>query len=706
MIAGRPMLYGVVIILFHLQADATADWSRFRGPDGMGVSDATGLPVSWNATTNIAWKTALPGAGASSPIVFGDNVYLTHYSGYRVPGESGGSLQQLKRHLIAVRLQDGKILWTQTLDAKLPEESNVREHGYASSTAVADADGVYVFFGKSGVFAFDHDGRRLWQADVGSETSGWGSGSSPVLYKDLVLINASVESESLVALDRKTGVEKWRVGGILEAWNTPVVVTAGSGREELVIPIQGKLLAFDPASGKSLWSCKTGIEYYMAPSAVAADGVIYCLGGRSGVGAVAVRAGGSGDVTATHRLWTRQIASNVSSPVYLDGHLYWGHDSSDRVYCVKAATGELVYEQRLDRAGQFYASVLLADGRLYYVGRTGRIFVVAARPQFEQLAMNDLTDRGVFDASPAVAGNHLLIRSNKFLYCVGPNWNSMAPSPTAYSPDPPDADNEVAPTPTLDWLPGQMAAKHRVYFSDSLTAVSQGTAEADKGVTSQATFAPGDLHPASVYFWRVDETTAAGAVCAGPVWRFATFLPVDDFEGYNDEENQGTRIFETWIDSWTNDTGATVGYAESPFAERQFVHGGQQAMPLEYNNVDPPYYSETERTFEDVQDWTANDVNALVLYVRGVATNQPARLYLGLEDASQQATAVVHPEPTVTAAVKWARWEIPLRDFTDVRLTRIKKVYIGVGDRDNPLPGDKGKLYVDDLRLVRPVPLP
>lgn len=706
MIAARSVLYGTVLLLACLQTHVTADWSRFRGPDGMGASDATGLPVSWSATEGIAWKTALPGAGASSPIVFGNHVYLTYYTGYRVPGESGGSLQQLKRHLAAVGLSDGRILWTQTLSAILPEESNVREHGYASSTPVADADGVYVFFGKSGVFAFDHEGRRLWHANVGSKTSGWGSGSSPVLHKDLVFINASVENESLAALDRRTGVEKWRVGGIREAWNTPVVVTAASGREELIVPILGKVLAFDPVSGKSLWSCKTNIEWYIAPSVVAADGVIYCLGGRSGVGAVAIRAGGSGDVTATHRLWTREMASNVSSPVYLNGHLYWGHDSRDVAYCVNAATGDMVYEQRLQGAGQFYASAVLADGRLYYVGRTGKIFVLAAGPQFQQLALNDLSDRGVFDASPAVVGNRLLIRSNKFLYCVGPHWNATAQSLAAYNPDPPDGDNEVASVPVLSWLPGQMATKHQVYVSDSLAAVSQGTAEANHGETNQTTCVPGNLEPATVYFWRVDAITAAGVVRPGPVWRFATFLPVDDFESYNDQENEGTRIFETWLDGWTNATGATVGYMESPFAERQFVHGGQQAMPLEYNNADPPYHSETERTFEVAQDWTAHDVNAIVLYVRGSATDQSARLYLGLEDTSGQAAFAAHPEPTVAAAVKWARWEIPLGDFPNVDLARVKKVYLGVGDRENPLPGEKGRLYVDDLRLVRSSSVP
>ena len=196
------------------------------------------------------------------------------------------------------------------------------------------------------------------------------------------------------------------------------MVTAASGREELVVPVQGNVLAFDPNSGESLWSCKTDIGWYMVPSVVAADGVVYCLGGRSGIAALAIRAGGSGDVTATHRLWTSQKGSNVSSPVYLDGHLYWAHESRETAYCVQAATGEVVYEQRLNRAGQFYASALLADGRLYYVSRDGKTFVLAAKPQFEQLAVNDLSDRGLFNASPAVAGNRLLLRSDKYLYCI------------------------------------------------------------------------------------------------------------------------------------------------------------------------------------------------------------------------------------------------------------------------------------------------
>lgn len=397
----------------------SSDWPAFRGPGAMGVSDAKGLPVSWSNTDNIKWQVPLPGPGASTPIVFGDRIYLTCYTGYFIPDQPGGSLDQLERHLLALSREDGKVIWDQAVKAKLPEESQIRDHGFAANSVAVDDDHVYTFFGKTGVFAFDHSGKQVWQADVGSKTHGWGTSASPVLYKDLVFINASVESESLVALDRKTGQEKWRAGGIREAWNTPVVVTAADGREELVVATQGSVLAFHPETGAPLWSCRTDIGWYMVPSVVAHDGVVYCLGGRSGVAALAVRAGGSGDVTKTHRLWTSMKGSNVSSPVFQDGYLYWMHEQRGTAYCAKADSGDIVYEKRLDRAGQVYASALLADGRLYYLTRDGRTFVLAAKPEFEQLSVNELRDRSIFNGSPAVNGSSLLIRSDKFLYCVG-----------------------------------------------------------------------------------------------------------------------------------------------------------------------------------------------------------------------------------------------------------------------------------------------
>lgn len=422
-VCGRRTLQAAGCLLAAVAAwnaaAAEPDWASFRGPTGMGISTAKGLPVTWSNSQNIVWKTPLPGAGASSPVVFGDRIYLTAYTGFFVPGESGGDKNNLKRHLLAIDRKNGKIVWDKAVPAKLPEEDQIRDHGFAANTPAVDAERVYVFFGKSGVFAFDHSGKQLWQTDVGSKTHGWGTSASPVLYKDLVFINASVESGSLVALDRKTGKERWRANGIRESWNTPVVMTADSGRHELIVARQGDVLAFNPDTGEPLWSCKTDIGWYMVPSIVAQDGIVYCLGGRSGTAGLAVRAGGRGDVTQTHRLWTSTKGSNVTSPVFLDGHLYWAHESRGVAYCAKGETGEVVYEQRLDRAGQVYASALLADGKLYYLTRDGRTFVLAAKPTFEQLAVNELSDGGVFNASPAVDGNRLLIRSDKFLYCLG-----------------------------------------------------------------------------------------------------------------------------------------------------------------------------------------------------------------------------------------------------------------------------------------------
>jgi len=416
------LLLPVALSVAAAAAFAGEPWRQFRGPNGSGTSRERGLPTRWSATENVVWKTALPGAGASCPIVVGERIYVTCYSGYGVPGRRGGSMDDLKRHLVCLDRKAGRILWTRDLKVRLPEQPRTRDdHGYASNTPVSDGKGLYVFCGKSGVFAFDLDGTQRWQVSVGSGLSGWGSAASPVVFGDLVIVNASVESESLVALNKKTGRAAWRARGIKEAWNTPLLVTAGGGKTELVVAIPRKLLAFDPATGKMLWTCETGITWYMVPSMVADGGIVYCIGGRSGKAySLAVRAGGRGDVTDTHRLWRADKYSNVSSPIYHEGHLYFAHEQRAVAYCLDAKTGRVVYERRLEpRAGQVYPSPVLADGKLYYLTRRSGTFVLPARPAFEILAHNSLGDRSTFNSSPVVDGGRLLIRSNTHLYCLG-----------------------------------------------------------------------------------------------------------------------------------------------------------------------------------------------------------------------------------------------------------------------------------------------
>ena len=398
------------------------DWPQFRGPGAMGRSEAKGLPLTWGDEKNVVWKAALPGPGASSPIVLGDRIFITCFTGFATSSREPGEMTSLKRHLLCLNLADGKVIWDAAVPAEMPEQDRIREgHGYASSTPVADADWIYAFFGKSGVFAFDHSGRQVWKTKVGDKLNGWGSATSPVLYKDLLLVNASIESDSLVALDRKTGKEVWRAAVGNESWHAPVFVAAPDGTTEVVAAKNGRVLGFNPETGEALWNVKTGIPWYMCPTPVVQDGIVYVIGGRTPNGALAIRAGGRGDVTGSHVVWKLNKGSNVPSPILHDGHLYFAHENLGIVYCVNAKSGEVVFEERLEPSpGQIYASPVAGDGRIYFTGRGGHTVVIAARPKFEKLAESTLeSNRGVFNSSPAISGNRILLRSNRALYCLG-----------------------------------------------------------------------------------------------------------------------------------------------------------------------------------------------------------------------------------------------------------------------------------------------
>jgi hypothetical protein len=298
-------------------------------------------------------------------------------------------------------------------------------------------------------------------------------------------------------------------------------------------------------------------------------------------------------------------------------------------------------------------------------------------------------------------------------------WGFLMKPPTAYDPSPADGVNTASPATELKWLAGTGAATHHVYFAESLDAVTQGAPEADKGVFTDPNFSPGELQPGMTYFWRVDEIGLADAVQTGPVWSFTTVVPVDDFESYTDDV--GSRIFQTWIDGWGysepapgnpgNGSGASVGHdiwtagtTYTTIAETTIVHGGKQSMPLDYNNVNSPYYSEADRTFATTQDWTADGVDTLVLYVQAKAGNAAGLLYVTLKDASNRTATVVCPNAKIVTTTKWTEWKVSLADFAGVSLNRIKAISIGVGDRANPAADGVGLLYVDDIGLAKPSP--
>jgi hypothetical protein len=290
---------------------------------------------------------------------------------------------------------------------------------------------------------------------------------------------------------------------------------------------------------------------------------------------------------------------------------------------------------------------------------------------------------------------------------VGDVWTFTAQALTAYLPAPGDGakDASVDPNMTLTWLPGRSALEHHVYFGASADAVQQGAAGTDKGNVKNATFAPGALEPLTTYYWRVDEIGLGGAVQTGAVWAFTTVRVIDDFEAYTDDLDAKATIFDAWIDGLTNGlSGSVVGNAVAPFAEQTVVHGGKQSLPMDYNNVRPPFYSEAARQFTPVADWTAGGAGVLILSIRGNGGNTAAPLYLAVEDSAAKVAVVVHPDPAVVKTTKWITWRIPFADLSaaGANLARVKTLRIGVGDRANPAAGGAGRIYVDDVCLTQP----
>jgi hypothetical protein len=427
------------------------DWVGYRGLSAGGASDDKGLPTTWNPTEHVVWKTELPGAGTSSPITIGDKVLVTCYRGAERDGS--GSLERI---LVCADRASGKTLWMRQVSAKAAENRDaangmLMSHGFASSTPVTDGTNVYVLFGKSGVLAFDLEGKQLWHTDVGNGDAlmGWGSASSPVLYKNLVIVNAGAEAQAVIALDKTTGKEVWKAPaeGLEGCWATPILVDIGDGQQDLVLNAPYEIWGFNPDTGKVRWYCEGVQGGTVCPSIVAKDGIVYAIGGGGGgtqPGAVAVKAGGKGDVNETHVVWRQRVGSYVTSPVIVGEHLYWVNNQNQAI-CLKLADGETVFQERLfggtggggrskagesrppaggGRGGGFgsqpYASVVAADGKLFAFMRQGEAVVLAAAPKFEILAKNKLdNDAGQFNATPAIDDGQLLVRSDKYLYCLG-----------------------------------------------------------------------------------------------------------------------------------------------------------------------------------------------------------------------------------------------------------------------------------------------
>lgn len=406
---------------------ANADWNRFRGPNGSGIAEGS-VPVTWSDKEHIVWKTSLPGPGTSSAIVVGGKVFVTCWSGYA--DGSKGEMAQLVRHLLCLDKTTGKVLWDRTVPAVLPEdpyEGMITEHGYASSTPTSDGESVYVFFGKTGALAFDMEGKQRWQTSVGthSDDRHWGSAASPVLVKDLLIVNALTEGGAIVALNKGTGRPIWKTAaeGIQLAFATPVLGPDGN----IIIAVPKELWGLDSTTGKQHWHASHGLDGPLSPEVVLGDGAAYVFGGSPKGGSVAIKLEGKDDTRPV--LWRSNNSSYVPTPIFHEGRIYVVNDQGFAL-CMDAKTGKEIYRERvLDRAGAkrrggggqpFYASPVLVNGKICCPSRRNGTFVIAAKPEFELLAVNVIEqDESQFNASPAVDGSRLYLRSDRFLYCIG-----------------------------------------------------------------------------------------------------------------------------------------------------------------------------------------------------------------------------------------------------------------------------------------------
>ncbi|HUG53485.1 MAG TPA: PQQ-binding-like beta-propeller repeat protein [Vicinamibacteria bacterium] len=436
---------GVVAIALGMAAAAAAapkpsyNWPQWRGPEGQGISRETGLPSAWTGTENVAWKTAIPGRGHSSPVVWGNRVFLTTAVEGEVtaPGAKGvahtidgqpfvhpagvGADRTHTLKVLALDADTGRLLWERTAWEGLPYDTRHQKGSFASPTPVTDGHAVYAFFGSEGLYAYDFDGTLLWKVDLGGiATMGVGVGTSPVPYRDLLILQCDEdngEKSFLTALDRKTGKAVWRVPRKIQvSWATPIVVRA-AGRDELVTSGTEAVIAYDPATGRELWRSR-GLESNAVPSPVAGEDVVVLSAGYPAKVAMAVKPGGSGDVTGSPRvLWTyNKGTAYVPSPILYDGHVYLMTDKG-LVTCLDAHTGEVKYEgARTPTPGSFMASPVAYEGMILLFSEDGDTHVLKAGPRHEVLRTNPLGEP-IF-ASPAISRGRIFIRGAQHLYCI------------------------------------------------------------------------------------------------------------------------------------------------------------------------------------------------------------------------------------------------------------------------------------------------
>jgi outer membrane protein assembly factor BamB len=415
----RNLLAALLLACVSISTALAENWPQWRGPQGTGISSESGLPLKWSPTENIRWKIKLPEPGNSTPIVWGDRIFVTQ-----------PLAKDQKRTLLCLDRKDGKTLWQAAATYTAAEPTHAT-NPFCSASPVTDGQRVIAWFGSAGVYCYDFSGRQLWSRDLGVQEHEWGYAASPIIHGNLVFINFGPgKREFVVALDKRTGEEVWRYDlpkptaeqlkqddNLRGSWSTPLVINAG-GRDELILTLPERVVAFAPKSGQELWSAG-GLGSLVYTSPMWGEGVLVALGGYHRA-SLAVRPGGSGDVTTTHVLWQQPKSKlRLGSGVIHKGHFYV-NDMQGIASCLDLKTGDTVWEERLTAGGTgdtWSSMILTADERLYMLNQAGETFVIKASPQFERLAANPLEEST--NSSIVISDGEIFIRTHEHLWRIG-----------------------------------------------------------------------------------------------------------------------------------------------------------------------------------------------------------------------------------------------------------------------------------------------
>jgi len=408
MILSRTLLTAL-LFSFTVPFALADNWPAWRGPTGQGHSAEKNLPLKWSATENVKWKVPLADAGNSTPVIWGDKIFLTQ-------ANKAGTV----RSLLCLSKADGKLLWQS--DVKYEEkEKNWNGISYCNASATADGERVVVSHGSAGMYCYDFTGKELWKrTDLGKWEHQFGNGASPVLYENLAILwcgpnEAKGARNFLLAVDKTTGKTVWEHEETEGSWATPVVAKVGD-KDQLVLGVGPSLKAYDPKTGSELWHCD-GLQSYVYASALVGKNVAVGMSGY-GKSSLAVKLGGTGDITKD-RLWLHPKPANqrVGSGLIIGEHAYI-IDENALPRCYELATGKNLWEKESRLPSLTWGSMVHADGRLYILLRNGETVVLAAKPEYEILAVNSLAKGDLSNSSIAVSDGAIYLRTFKHLWCI------------------------------------------------------------------------------------------------------------------------------------------------------------------------------------------------------------------------------------------------------------------------------------------------